>query len=68
MCVATVSQYINAFAITQLCGVFCAPWNGLIMDRHRGKPRVVGNANNAKHSDHMLLEFFNITDCIISVI
>nr|XP_061786471.1 equilibrative nucleobase transporter 1-like [Nerophis lumbriciformis]XP_061786472.1 equilibrative nucleobase transporter 1-like [Nerophis lumbriciformis]XP_061786473.1 equilibrative nucleobase transporter 1-like [Nerophis lumbriciformis] len=37
-----VSQYINAFAFTQLCGVLCAPWNGLIMDRHKRKPRVEG--------------------------
>ncbi|KAJ0050083.1 hypothetical protein NL108_011817, partial [Boleophthalmus pectinirostris] len=35
-----VSQYINAFAVTQLCGVLCAPWNGLIMDRHKGRPRA----------------------------
>lgn len=33
----SVSQYTNAFAITQLCGVLCAPWNGIIMDRHKGK-------------------------------
>ncbi|XP_063076021.1 solute carrier family 43 member 3a [Engraulis encrasicolus] len=33
-----VSEYTNAFAFTQLCGVLCAPWNGLIMDRHKGKP------------------------------
>ncbi|NWW97830.1 S43A3 protein, partial [Caloenas nicobarica] len=33
-----VSTYTNAFAVTQLCGVLCAPWNGLILDRHkRGK-------------------------------
>ncbi|XP_027864720.1 solute carrier family 43 member 3-like isoform X2 [Xiphophorus couchianus] len=37
-----VSQYINAFAFTQLCAVLCAPWNGLIMDRHRGKPQAAG--------------------------
>ncbi|KAM9795285.1 solute carrier family 43 member 3b [Neosynchiropus ocellatus] len=37
-----VSQYINAFSITQMCGVLCAPWNGLIMDRHKGKPRAEG--------------------------
>ncbi|XP_061690458.1 solute carrier family 43 member 3b isoform X3 [Syngnathoides biaculeatus] len=35
-----VSQYINAFAFTQLCGVLCAPWNGLIMDRNKCKPRA----------------------------
>lgn len=32
-----VSSYTNAFAFTQLCGILCAPWNGLIMDRHKGK-------------------------------
>ncbi|XP_044047173.1 solute carrier family 43 member 3a isoform X2 [Siniperca chuatsi] len=37
-----VSQYTNAFAMTQLCGVLCAPWNGLIMDRHKGKPLAPG--------------------------
>ncbi|XP_041845789.1 solute carrier family 43 member 3-like [Melanotaenia boesemani] len=37
-----VSQYTNAFAITQLCGVLCAPWNGVIMDRYKGKPRTSG--------------------------
>ncbi|KAI5104927.1 solute carrier family 43 member 3 isoform X1, partial [Silurus meridionalis] len=34
-----VSTYTNAFAFTQLCGILCAPWNGLIMDRNKGKPR-----------------------------
>ncbi|KAM8880291.1 LOW QUALITY PROTEIN: solute carrier family 43 member 3a [Spinachia spinachia] len=37
-----VSQYTNAFAVTQLLGVLCAPWNGLIMDRHKGKPLAPG--------------------------
>ncbi|XP_074904698.1 equilibrative nucleobase transporter 1 isoform X1 [Buteo buteo] len=39
-----VSTYTNAFAFTQLCGVLCAPWNGLILDRHkRGEnPRPEG--------------------------
>ncbi|XP_074505743.1 equilibrative nucleobase transporter 1-like [Sebastes fasciatus] len=39
-----VSKYTNAFAIAQLCGVLCAPWNGLIMDRHKGKPRAAGES------------------------
>lgn len=39
----SVSRYTDAFAVTQLCGVLCAPWNGLIMDRHRGKRRQPGN-------------------------
>uniref|UniRef100_A0A3Q4I086 Solute carrier family 43 member 3a n=1 Tax=Neolamprologus brichardi TaxID=32507 RepID=A0A3Q4I086_NEOBR len=37
-----VSQYTNAFAITQLCAILCAPWNGLIMDRHKKKPLAPG--------------------------
>lgn len=40
----SVSQYTNAFAITQLCGVLCAPWNGLILDRHKGKPPAPGKS------------------------
>ncbi|KAJ8000593.1 hypothetical protein DPEC_G00181990 [Dallia pectoralis] len=40
-----VSQYTNAFAFTQLCGVLCAPWNGLIMDRHKGKPLAPGETD-----------------------
>ncbi|KAK7919013.1 hypothetical protein WMY93_010297 [Mugilogobius chulae] len=39
---SVVSRYSNAFAITQLCGVLCAPWNGLIMDRHRAKLKAAG--------------------------
>ncbi|XP_054454194.1 equilibrative nucleobase transporter 1-like [Anoplopoma fimbria] len=39
-----VSQYTNAFAITQLCGVLCAPWNGLFMDRHKGKLIAAGES------------------------
>ncbi|KAF1582069.1 UNVERIFIED_CONTAM: Solute carrier family 43 member 3, partial [Eudyptes pachyrhynchus] len=41
---AWVCTYTNAFAFTQLCGVLCAPWNGLILDRHkRGEtPRPQG--------------------------
>ncbi|XP_072106729.1 equilibrative nucleobase transporter 1-like, partial [Mobula birostris] len=30
-----VSQFTNAFAFTQFCGVFFAPWNGLIIDRNQ---------------------------------
>ncbi|XP_051820234.1 equilibrative nucleobase transporter 1 [Antechinus flavipes] len=32
-----VSSYTNAFAITQLFGVFCAPWNGFFLDRLKKK-------------------------------
>ncbi|XP_069089149.1 equilibrative nucleobase transporter 1-like isoform X2 [Pleurodeles waltl] len=38
-----ISVYTNAFAFTQLCGVLCAPWNGILMDRHkRGKKNEGG--------------------------
>ncbi|XP_034411215.1 solute carrier family 43 member 3-like [Cyclopterus lumpus] len=39
-----VSHYTNVFAVTQLCGMLCAPWNGLIMDRLKGKPRAAGES------------------------
>ncbi|XP_053537980.1 equilibrative nucleobase transporter 1 [Ictalurus punctatus] len=41
-----VSRYTNAFAFTQLCGILCAPWNGLIMDRNKGKPREKGQSES----------------------
>uniref|UniRef100_A0A803VW31 Solute carrier family 43 member 3 n=1 Tax=Ficedula albicollis TaxID=59894 RepID=A0A803VW31_FICAL len=49
---ALVSTYTNAFAFTQLCGVLCAPWNGLILDRHkRGKgPHPEGNCPPQPHA------------------
>lgn len=53
-----VSQYINAFAITQLCGVLCAPWNGLIMDRHKGKPRPPGQSEQDADLQAAILSLF----------
>ncbi|XP_072281297.1 equilibrative nucleobase transporter 1 isoform X3 [Pyxicephalus adspersus] len=41
-----VSTYTNVFAVFQFCGVLCAPWNGLIMDRHKRK-----NKDTGKHDD-----------------
>ncbi|XP_053307161.1 equilibrative nucleobase transporter 1 isoform X2 [Spea bombifrons] len=35
-----VSHFTNVFAISQFCGVICAPWNGLLMDRHKRKQKV----------------------------
>ncbi|XP_044537887.1 solute carrier family 43 member 3 [Gracilinanus agilis] len=32
-----VSSFTNAFAITQLFGVLCAPWNGFMLDRLKKK-------------------------------
>ncbi|KAG7274801.1 hypothetical protein CRUP_010298 [Coryphaenoides rupestris] len=41
-----VSQYTNVFACTQVFGVLCSPWNGLIMDRNKGKPRAAGQSKH----------------------
>ncbi|XP_041800242.1 solute carrier family 43 member 3b [Chelmon rostratus] len=61
-----VSQYINAFAITQLCGVLCAPWNGLIMDRHKGKPRAPGESEQeADLRASVLSLFLTALQCVL---
>lgn len=61
-----VSQYINAFAITQLCGVLCAPWNGLIMDRHKGKPRAAGESEQeADLRASVLSLFLTALQCVL---
>ncbi|XP_055013803.1 solute carrier family 43 member 3a isoform X2 [Boleophthalmus pectinirostris] len=53
-----VSKYTNAFAITQLCGVLCAPWNGLIMDRHKGKPLAPGETEQEADLRSSVLSLF----------
>ncbi|XP_061690457.1 solute carrier family 43 member 3b isoform X2 [Syngnathoides biaculeatus] len=53
-----VSQYINAFAFTQLCGVLCAPWNGLIMDRNKCKPRAEGMSEQEADLNSSVLSLF----------
>ncbi|XP_044060872.1 solute carrier family 43 member 3-like isoform X2 [Siniperca chuatsi] len=53
-----VSQYINAFAITQLCGVLCAPWNGLLIDRQKGKHRAAGESEHEADMRAMVLSLF----------
>ncbi|XP_054648747.1 solute carrier family 43 member 3b [Dunckerocampus dactyliophorus] len=53
-----VSQYLNAFAFTQLCGVLCAPWNGLIMDRHKRKPQVEGMSEEEADLNSTVLSLF----------
>lgn len=61
-----VSQYTNAFAITQLCGVLCAPWNGLIMDRHKGKPRAEGESEQeADLRASVLSLFLTALQCVL---
>ncbi|XP_030638185.1 solute carrier family 43 member 3b [Chanos chanos] len=61
-----VSTYTNAFAITQLCGVLCAPWNGLIMDRHKGKPRAGGmSEREADLKAAVLSLFLTALQCVL---
>ncbi|KAM6924088.1 solute carrier family 43 member 3b [Xenentodon cancila] len=61
-----VSQYTNAFAITQMCGVLCAPWNGLIMDRHKGKPRAAGETEQeADLRASVLSLFLTSLQCVV---
>ncbi|CAG03710.1 unnamed protein product, partial [Tetraodon nigroviridis] len=44
-----VSRYTNAFAVAQLCGVLFAPWNGILMDRHKG--RAPGPGETEREAD-----------------
>ncbi|XP_054897258.1 solute carrier family 43 member 3a [Poeciliopsis prolifica] len=61
-----VSQYTNAFAMTQLCGVLCAPWNGLILDRHKGKPRAPGETEqDADLCSSYLSLFLTSLQCLL---
>ncbi|XP_031415741.1 solute carrier family 43 member 3a isoform X2 [Clupea harengus] len=61
-----VSQYTNAFAFTQLCGVLCAPWNGLLMDRHKGKPLPSGmTEREADLRSSVLSLFLTSLQCVL---
>lgn len=61
-----VSQYTNAFAMTQVCGVLCAPWNGLIMDRHKGKPLAPGiTEQEADLRSSVLSLFLTCLQCLL---
>ncbi|KAJ8269399.1 hypothetical protein COCON_G00120060 [Conger conger] len=61
-----VSRYTNAFAITQLCGVLCAPWNGLIMDRHKGKKHAPGETEEeADLCSAVLSLFLTALQCLL---
>ncbi|XP_009461941.1 PREDICTED: solute carrier family 43 member 3 [Nipponia nippon] len=63
-----VSTYTNAFAFTQLCGVLCAPWNGLILDRHkRGKnPRPEGALGMLADLQASVLSLVvTVTQCVL---
>uniref|UniRef100_A0A3Q2EIW7 Solute carrier family 43 member 3b n=1 Tax=Cyprinodon variegatus TaxID=28743 RepID=A0A3Q2EIW7_CYPVA len=61
-----VSQYTNAFAFTQLCAVLCAPWNGLIMDRHRGFSMLLGETEHeADLRASVLSLFLTALQCVL---
>ncbi|KAJ8342081.1 hypothetical protein SKAU_G00320090 [Synaphobranchus kaupii] len=51
-------RYTNAFAVAQMCGVFCAPWNGLIMDRNKGKQRAPGETEKEADLRSSVLSLF----------
>uniref|UniRef100_A0A3Q2YUC7 Solute carrier family 43 member 3b n=1 Tax=Hippocampus comes TaxID=109280 RepID=A0A3Q2YUC7_HIPCM len=57
---SVVSQYINAFAFTQMCGLLVAPMNGFILDRHKRKPPVAGITPGIEPADlnSAVLSFF----------
>ncbi|XP_026790824.1 solute carrier family 43 member 3a [Pangasianodon hypophthalmus] len=54
----TVSRYTNAFAVTQLTGILCAPWNGLLMDRHKGKALKPGETEKEADLRSSVLSLF----------
>ncbi|KAF5895777.1 solute carrier family 43 member 3, partial [Clarias magur] len=61
-----VSKYTNAFAFTQLCGILCAPWNGLIMDRNRRKPREKGQSESEADLKATVLSLFvTVVQCVL---
>ncbi|XP_066467485.1 equilibrative nucleobase transporter 1 isoform X2 [Tiliqua scincoides] len=56
-----VSSYTNAFAYTQLCGVLCAPWNGLILDRHKRGRKKDGTSQGVSNS------LADLRSCVLSL-
>nr|XP_060627853.1 equilibrative nucleobase transporter 1 isoform X1 [Anolis sagrei ordinatus] len=57
-----VSHYTNAFAFTQLCGVLCAPWNGLILDRHKRGQKKQGSSQGVPDS------LADLRSCVLSLL
>ncbi|XP_058505440.1 solute carrier family 43 member 3b isoform X1 [Solea solea] len=61
-----VSSYLNAFAITQLCGVLCAPWNGFIIDRLKRRYQNRGlNEQEADLQATVLSLFITALQCML---
>ncbi|XP_055486469.1 equilibrative nucleobase transporter 1-like [Leucoraja erinacea] len=42
-----VSKFTNALGIIQFCGILCAPWNGLILDRHKWRNKRLDTSGSA---------------------
>uniref|UniRef100_A0ACB8G3L6 Uncharacterized protein n=1 Tax=Sphaerodactylus townsendi TaxID=933632 RepID=A0ACB8G3L6_9SAUR len=59
---ALVSSYTNAFAFTQFCGVICAPWNGLILDRHKHGQKKEGSSQEVPDS------LADLRSCVLSLV
>nr|XP_056706809.1 equilibrative nucleobase transporter 1 [Euleptes europaea] len=59
--VVLMSNYTNAFAFTQLCGVICAPWNGLILDRHKRGQKKEGSSRGVPDS------LADLRSCVLSL-
>ncbi|XP_063145157.1 equilibrative nucleobase transporter 1 isoform X2 [Candoia aspera] len=57
-----VSSYTNAFALTQLCGILCAPWNGLILDRHKRRQKKGGSHSGRPDS------LADLRSCVLSLV
>ncbi|XP_061076371.1 equilibrative nucleobase transporter 1-like isoform X1 [Conger conger] len=55
---AQVSHYTNIFAYTQFCGILCAPLNGLIIDRFKGKQRAPGETEEESNLRSVVLSLF----------
>ncbi|KAF7236024.1 Solute carrier family 43 member 3 [Varanus komodoensis] len=56
-----VSVYTNAFALTQLCGILCAPWNGLILDRHKRRQKKEESSQGVSDS------LADLRSCVLSL-
>ncbi|XP_075073314.1 equilibrative nucleobase transporter 1-like isoform X2 [Mixophyes fleayi] len=61
-----VSKYTNVFAVSQFFGVLCAPWNGLIMDRHKGKQKDTDRLDDI-HSSILSLSLTTVLGVLFSV-
>lgn len=62
----TVSHYTNAFAFTQLTGILYAPWNGMLMDRHKGKALNPGETEkDADLRSSVLSLFITSVQCLL---